>query len=36
MLYLNVIFAEGIYDRRVSAYGILWFVPFFVGFRREK
>ena len=32
---LNAIFAEGICDTRVSAYGVLCFVPFDVGFTRE-
>ena len=32
---LNAIFAEGICDTRVSAHGILCFVPILVGFTRE-
>ena len=31
----NAIFAEGICDTRVPAYGILCFVPFLVGFTHE-
>ena len=33
---LNVIFAEGICNRRVSAFNILCFLPFLVGFIPEK